>query len=415
MKLEKYSIGVGDRFGREGTRQLAALVRAKREGVTVVPVWNKSNREHMLIGTQPQRVRDEANAAVKALGWTDGYYVDADHIGLKTVDTFLEASDFFTLDVADAIGQPAAADDMRQFEARFANYVGTIHIPGLNRELKVSADQLRAVGAKYLYAVKEAGRIYRHIAAAKGVDNFVTEVSMDETATSQSPEELFFILGAIAEEGIPAQTIAPKFVGEFHKGVDYIGDVAEFAAEFNADVAVAKYCVREFGLPQNLKLSVHSGSDKFSLYGPIHQAMKTHDAGVHLKTAGTTWLEEVIGLAEAGGEALDLVKDIYAEAVGRFDELCAPYLSVVRIDRDQLPAVSKVKGWSSEQFMRALRHDQRCPDYDKQFRQLVHIAFKVAAGKGAVYLRALEQHAEVIGKNVTENIYNRHVKPLFLG
>ena len=119
--------------------------------------------------------------------------------------------------------------------------------------------------------------------------------------------------------------------------------------------------------------------------------------------------------AEAGGEALELVKEIYAEAVGRFDELCAPYLSVVLIDRDKLPAVSTVKGWSSERFMRALRHDQRCPDYDKQFRQLVHIAFKVAAGKGAVYLRALEQHADVIGKNVTENIYNRHVKPLFLG
>ena len=415
MKLEKYSIGVGDRFGREGAHQLAALARAKREGVTVVPVWNKSNREHMLIGTLPQRVREEANAAVKAIGWSDGYYVDADHIGLKTVDTFVAASDFFTLDVADSIGQTASADDMRQFEARFSKYVGKINVPGLNKELTVSADQLRAVGAKYLQAVKEAGRIYRHIEAAKGAGNFVTEVSMDETATSQTPEELFFILGAIAAEGIPAQTIAPKFVGEFHKGVDYIGNVSDFTAEFNADVLVAKHCVKEFGLPENLKLSVHSGSDKFSLYGPMHQAMKAHDAGVHLKTAGTTWLEEVIGLAEAGGDALDLVKDIYAEAVGRFDELCAPYLSVVRIERDELPAPSKVKGWSSEQFMRALRHDQSCPDYDKQFRQLVHVAFKVAAGKGETYMRALDKHAEVIGKNVTQNIYDRHVKPLFLG
>ncbi len=89
--------------------------------------------------------------------------------------------------------------------------------------------------------------------------------------------------------------------------------------------------------PKNLKLSVHSGSDKFSIYQPIRQAMKKFDAGVHLKTAGTTWLEELIGLAEAGGEGLDLAKEIYAEAYSHREELCAPYAAVIDIDPAKLP------------------------------------------------------------------------------
>ena len=125
---------------------------------------------------------------------------------------------------------------------------------------------------------------------------------MDETDRAQSPVELLIILAAIADEGIPVQTIAPKFSGRFNKGVDYVGDVAQFEREMALDVAAIAYAVKQYGLPDNLKLSVHSGSDKFSIYPAIHATMKRFDAGVHLKTAGTTWLEELIGLAEAGGE-----------------------------------------------------------------------------------------------------------------
>ena len=107
---------------------------------------------------------------------------------------------------------------------------------------------------------------------------------------------MLFILAAIAAEGIPVQTIAPKFTGRFNKGVDYVGDVAQFG-EFREDIAVIAFAVEEFGLPQNLKLSVHSGSDKFSIYGPIRESLAEFGAGVHVKTAGTTWLEELIGLA----------------------------------------------------------------------------------------------------------------------
>ena len=118
INLERFSIGIGDRFGREGPAQLAAFLKAKAAGVAITPVWNKSNREHTIVGTHPDSVRAEADAAVRALNWTGSYRVDADHIGLKTVDRFIGASDFFTIDVADFIGQPASADAVRDFVSR---------------------------------------------------------------------------------------------------------------------------------------------------------------------------------------------------------------------------------------------------------------------------------------------------------
>ncbi|MFA6702764.1 MAG: tagaturonate epimerase family protein, partial [Dysgonamonadaceae bacterium] len=106
----------------------------------------------------------------------------------------------------------------------------------------------------------------------------------------------------LVNKGVQVQTIAPKFTGRFNKGVDYVGDLDQFAKEFEEDVLVIDFGVKEFGLPQELKLSVHSGSDKFSIYPIMAKVIKKHDKGLHLKTAGTTWLEEVIGLSMSGGE-----------------------------------------------------------------------------------------------------------------
>src|SRR5207302_5750604 len=103
--------------------------------------------------------------------------------------------------------------------------------------------------AKYLAAVAEAGKIYRHIAAAKGAGAFITEVSMDETDLPQTPPELLIILAALADEAIPLQTIAPKFTGRFNKGVDYVGDAAQFEKEFGDDIAVIAFAVKQYGLP----------------------------------------------------------------------------------------------------------------------------------------------------------------------
>ena len=415
MKLEKYSMGIGDRFARQGKAQLRALARARESGVDVAPVWNKSHREHTIIGTQPGDTRVAADAAVQALDWQGSYYVDADHISLANVDLFVDASDFFTLDVADFIGEPADDDAVQAFVERHRKYAGRLEIPGAGELGDISPDTVADIARKFLLGVQEAGRIYRRLVETKGEGSFVTEVSMDETDEPQSPIEMFFILAALADEKIPAQTIAPKFTGRFNKGVDYVGDVDRFSREFADDLAVIACAVREFGLPANLKLSVHSGSDKFAIYGPMRRLLREHDAGVHLKTAGTTWLEELIGLAEAGGGALDIARDVYRAAWGRFDELCGPYATVIDIDRNALPSPDDVATWSGPAFAAALRHEQDCPDYNPSFRQLLHVGYKVAAEMGGRYLDALDACADTIGHHVAQNIFERHLRRVFPG
>jgi hypothetical protein len=159
---------------------------------------------------------------------------------------------------------------------------------------------------------------------------------------------------------------------------------------------------------------VHSGSDKFSIYGAIREALKKTGAGVHLKTAGTTWLEELIGLAEAGSEGLQLAKEVYAKAFADKEGLCEPYASVIDIDYTKLPPPEEVNKWSAAQYTGALRHDQSNPSFNANVRQLLHVGYKVAAKKGDRYLNMLKQCEASISRNVTENLFDRHVKPLFL-
>jgi hypothetical protein len=415
MQIEKYSIGIGDRFGKQGLAQLRAVQQAEKAGAVVVPVWNKSNREHTLIGTKPDDVRAEADEAVKRGGWKHAYHVDADHIGVKNVDGFLAASDFYTLDVADYIGQPPDDAALAAFVKDMAPHKGTLRIPGVDASFEVTDAVLEKIGRTYLHAVMEAGRTYRHVVAAKGADNIIPEVSTDEAMEPQLPFELYFILGALAREKVPVQTIAPKFSGEFLKGIDYVGDVATFTREFEADLAVVNHAVKVFGLPASLKVSVHTGSDKFSLYPIIRRALQKTGAGLHLKTAGTTWLEEVIGVAQSGAKGLDVAKKIYLQALPRYDELCKPYATVIKIDRAKLPTPAAVGKWSADDFVKRLRHDQSCPEYDLNFRQLVHVSFRVAAEMGDEWRAALDGAREIAGRCVTENLFERHIKPLFLG
>lgn len=415
MKIEKYSFGVGDRFAHQGKAQLNAMIKAKNQGVDIVPVWNKSHREHTIIHTKPESVRKEADSAVKELGWDNSYYVDADHINMSNVDEFIEYSDFFTLDVADYIGQKACDDSISTFVEKYKDFAGSLNIDGIDEPIEITVELIEKTAQKVLLAIQHAGKLYRHIESKKGAGNFVTEVSMDETELAQTPVELLFILAAIADEEIPAQTIAPKFTGRFNKGVDYVGDVAQFEKEFNSDIAVIKYAVEKFGLEDNLKLSVHSGSDKFSIYPAINKAIKKFDAGLHLKTAGTTWLEEIIGLAAAGGTGLEIAKNIYASAYGRFDELCGPYATVIDIDRGKLPSVDEVNGWDGEKFKKVVTHDLDCSEYNLNVRQLLHVGYKVAAELGAEYIDALEKFEPVIAEHVTDNIFQRHIKPVFIG
>ena len=413
MKLGKFSIGLGDRFSHQGVAQLRAIVKANQSGLDICPVWNKSNREHIYVHSHPADVRKEADAAVATLGFAGKYFVDADHINLSTVAPFVATADFFTLDVASFIGKESSPEDVNAFVASCANYIGDLKIPGIGHPLVVTDELLRKIASKFLAATKQAAEIYTFLKEEKGAENFVTEVSMDEVESPQTPVELLFILKMLADKGVPVQTIAPKFTGRFNKGVDYTGDLDQFAKEFEEDVLVLDYCVKEFGLPAEIKLSVHSGSDKFSIYPIMAAVILKHDKGLHVKTAGTTWLEEVIGLAVAGGDGLVLAKQIYANSLGRKDELCAPYADVIDIDESKLPSVVEVNSWSSDKFANTLRHIPGHPDYNPNFRQLIHVAYKVAAELGETYTGLLEKHADVVGACVEENIYDRHLKRLF--
>ena len=270
---------------------------------------------------------------------------------------------------------------------RHPELLGRVQLEGGDEVFEITQEHSEQTAQKFLAAVKKAGEVYRKIEKAKGAGNFIPEVSMDETDRAQSPAELLIILAAIADEGIPVQTIAPKFSGRFNKGVDYVGDVAQFEREMALDVAAIAYAVRQYGLPENLKLSIHSGSDKFSIYPAIHATMKRFNAGVHLKTAGTTWLEELIGLAEAGGDGLALAKEIYSEAFAHRDDLCAPYATVIDIDPAKLPSPDEVRGWSSEQYTSALRHVPRRGGLQQQLSPVAACRLQDRSQDGAALSR----------------------------
>ncbi len=414
LTLGRYSLGIGDRFAHQAKAQLETFILAARQGVDVIPVWNKSNREHVTIGSAPASTRAAADKAVEALNWQKPYHVDADHIRFDTVERFLPHADFFTIDVADCIGKPTDDGNARRFLDRHPELIGKLSIPDIQEPFRTDRAQVERVAQKYLLAVTEAGRIYRHINQKKDARTFITEVSMDETDQPQTAPELLVILAALADECIPVQTIAPKFSGRFNKGVDYVGDLAKFEKELSDDVAVIAFAIKQYRLPPTLKLSVHSGSDKFSIYGPIRRTLKRSGAGLHLKTAGTTWLEELIGLAEAGDSGLVLAKEIYAKALEHLDELCAPYASVIDIQPMKLPAAEAVNRWSSQQFVSAVRHDQANKEFNPHVRQLLHVGYKIAAKIGTRYLSALEECEQAVSRNVMLNLYERHLKPLFL-
>ncbi|MBC8400365.1 MAG: hypothetical protein H8E14_02635 [Candidatus Marinimicrobia bacterium] len=413
-KLNKYSLGIGDRFAHQAVAQLEAIRLTAEKGKVITPVWNKSFREHEIIGSQPVNTRLAADSAVNQLNWLDSYFVDADHINLDSVGYFIDSCDFFTLDVSDYIDVNPDNEAVEEFLDYFAPFAKRTIFTKVGLDFNLTPDLIRKIADRYLYSIKQAGEIYRHIRDKKGTGNFITEVSIDETNLPQTPAELLIILAAIAFEKIPAATIAPKFTGRFNKGVDYVGDTVVFEREFEADLQVIKIGIELFGLPDNLKLSIHSGSDKFSIYPIMQKLIRKYNTGLHVKTAGTTWLEELIGLAEAGGEALEIAKDVYAQCYQQMDALKAPYSTVIDIDNKLLPSITGVNKWTGSRYAQVLRHDQANRNYNLHFRQLLHVGYKIAAQMGDRYLQVLEKYEPVIARNVTENLFKRHITPIFL-
>lgn len=411
MQLGQYSMGIGDRFEQEGVAQLAAFQRLLSEGVSVTPVWNKSYREHQLIGSQPAGTRLAVEQAVRTANWQLPYFLDADHIGRRNIALFVSECDFFTVDVAEEIGRPVAPAIVDDFQSFYAAWCGQHPLPDFLTTIVRDRSFLERWAGQYLAAILEVEHIYRYLTEVKSYP-VILELSIDETAQAQTPEELWLILMACAWKQIPVNTLAPKFSGRFNKGVDYDGDLQQFAREFEQDVRLVQFAARELGLPADLKLSIHSGSDKFALYPIIREIIRRYNAGLHLKTAGTTWLEELAGLAAVGDDGLRLCQEIYIKAYARFEELVTPYATVLAVDVAQLPTPDTVIQWSAADFTAALQHNPHEPRYNPHFRQLLHVSYKIAAEMGSTFRQALHSYRDSISAKVSANIY-RHLALLF--
>ena len=350
------SAGLGDRLGLATPGHVRA-VRAAGGGIA--PIFaQQSIREMTRTGRTPQQVMDDALWGVFQEGWQDGFGADADH--LKTpedVDACVAAGfTFYTIDPGDHVDDAADTDDRATLMAKMRalpwdvledtpadldhRYLFQQFALDDGSKLAFSEPVLLRALVKYGRAVAHTVRLYRHLAEAmgrrgdketgrRGTEHaarhpFELEMSVDETATPTSPHEHFFVASELRRLGVRWVSLAPRYVGRFEKGVDYIGDLSEFEADFAVHAAIA----RHFG---PYKLSLHSGSDKFSLY-PI--VARLTGGLVHLKTAGTSYLEALRTIA-----ALDpaLFRAIYAFARDRYQTDRTSYHVSASLERAPLP------------------------------------------------------------------------------
>lgn len=288
-----------------------------------------------------QQVMDDAIWGIFAEGWRDGFGADADH--LKTpadIDTCIAAGfTFFTIDPGEYVDDRAETVDAAELRELFqalpwAELEDTPdealrRYGSLSQQIEnytVALDESAALRAavKYGRAVAHVTRMYRHLQQVSGARPTELEVSVDETAHVTSHAEHVYIASELKRLGVHWVSLAPRYVGHFEKGVDYIGDLGEFEADFAVHAAIA----RHFG---PYKLSLHSGSDKFSVY-PI--AMRQTRGLVHLKTAGTSYLEALRTIA-----ALDtaLFREIYQFSRDRYETDRASYHVSAELDRAPRP------------------------------------------------------------------------------
>ena len=318
--------GCGDRLGLA----TPGHVRAVR-GAGVAPFFaQQSIREMTRTQRTPEQVIDDATWGVLQEGWREGFGSDADH--LKTTDdidrTLAAGFTMFTVDPGDHVDNAADTDDRRALNEKFEalpwdelestpadcreRYVDKEFEITDDLTLALSEEQLMRAAAKYGRAVAHTVRMYRHLVEKAGEGTVELEMSVDETETPTSIAEHFYVAGKLKRLGVQWVSLAPRFVGRFEKGVDYIGDLKELEATFHKHAAIA----RRFG---PYKLSLHSGSDKFSVY-PI--AARQAGTCVHLKTAGTSYLEALRAIA---GVDPGLFREILTFAHERYPEDKASY------------------------------------------------------------------------------------------
>ncbi len=316
LGLEK-SAGCGDRLGLATPGHIRAIRHS-----TMAPILaQQSIRENARTGRTPQQVMDDAMWGVFQEGWRDGFGADADH--LKTtadIDSCAAAGfTFYTIDPSEHVDNEANTAPFDVLTAKIeaapwaeletswpdtqSRFFNPIDLGEF--KFKIDAGDLLRATAKYGRVVAHTVRMYRHLESVMNGRPFELEMSVDESETVTTLAEHIYIANELKRLGVKWVSLAPRYVGDFEKGVDYIGDLSEFEASFARHVAVAK----TFG---PYKLSLHSGSDKFSVY-PI--ASRLAGPLVHLKTAGTSYLEALRAIAKVNPK---LFRDIAAFARERY-------------------------------------------------------------------------------------------------
>jgi hypothetical protein len=302
------SFGFGDRLGLATPGHIAAV-----RGTNFAPIFaQQSVRENARTGRTPQQVMEDARRAVDAAGWEAPWGADADH--LKTLDDispFVEAGyTFFTVDPGEYVDNSADTDlidILRQKITRFNwEEFSALYLYGDARPVwgRFDGETLMRAVIKYAPAIRHAVAMFKRVSDMQ--DEFDFEMSVDETDAPTTPLEHFFIANELARLDVRFTSLAPRFIGRFEKGVDYIGDLDALDAEMAKHAAVTAH----FG---TYKLSLHSGSDKFSVYPLI---AKHWGERLHVKTAGTSYLEALRVLAKYEP---DLFLKVYALACQRYE------------------------------------------------------------------------------------------------
>jgi hypothetical protein len=326
------SAGCGDRLGLATPGHVRAIRKAVRPGgqAGIAPIFTQQSiREMERTERTPEDVVNDGTWGVFQEGWRSGYGADADHLKNEhDIDACVAAGyTFFTFDPREHVDNDAHTDDLDTLRLKSAalpwdrladsdaamrkRYLKTFVIEK-GDSLSFDEEALLRAACKYGKALAHVAGLYRYLAQAMADRPFEVEVSVDETDTTTSPEEHFFIASELRRLDVEWVSLAPRYVGRFEKGVDYIGDLAAFDAAVARHAAIARCC-------GPYKLSIHSGSDKFSIYPLIAR----HTRGlVHLKTAGTSYLEALRAIA-----AIDpgLFREILVFSFQRYDEDKATY------------------------------------------------------------------------------------------
>ena len=401
------SAGFGDRLGLATPGHVQAVRRTP-----VAPVFaQQSVRENARTGRTPQQVMDDATWGLFQEGWRDPWGADADHLKRPAdVDAFVATGyTFYTVDPGDHVDNDAHTAPPAEVEAKVQalswdrledtardmeqRYLGRAFAVGAF-SMTLDRETLLRAAAKYGQAIAHTVHIYHYLLEQTGDQPFELEVSVDETETPTSPEEHLFIASELERLGVEWVSLAPRYVGRFEKGVDYIGDLDVFELELTKHAAIA----RTFG---PYKLSIHSGSDKFSIYPII---ARLTDGLVHLKTAGTSYLEALRTVAQVYPA---FFREILTLAHERYETDRATYHVSAQLANVPTPLAPPSRGEAV-----ALR-DADLPGLLEQFdaRQVLHVTFGSVLDRfGDRLLATLREHEEVY-HTLLESHFKRHLSP----